>query len=610
MTMSSRRRRGARRFGAVVMVAFAALLAGGAPAGAHSSLNETRPANGAVIAQPPRELVLVFNESVSTTPNSVRLVDSNGEDLVLQQPVLSRDGDTSTLSATVDQALSDGWYGVQWQMLSADGHPISGSFTFSVGAAAATVEGELPSDPSAKFRLAADVLRTTGYLVTLLAIGLLIGASVLRPVPALAARSANFAAIAAVCGLFVNAAAIVNNAVLLNGGSFEQLGTTLLIALQTTAGTSLMLRISSLFALCTAVLLFSEARLRKLAGAIAALAAAAMAVSYAMSGHASVVNWKWVAGPALVAHLLAGAAWLGAMPAVAWVFRARHRLDDRTVSTVADRFSVLATVSLGVVFVAGLALAVSMFEKPSQITTRYGLSLLAKLAAVAVTAGFGAYNHFVALPRLRASVSDEAHAARQAAPETGEHANTGAAMTQSPARRHLAKLLRLEALAVVVVAVLTGLLTTSAAPAAGGAHNVHQGLDTGHHDGALDTTALDKLLDDLEPKIVQEGFDGGELEVSYRPGRVERTNQFTITVYDASGKQVSPQAVSVSFTHPETGIGPLRYDAEANEDGTFNVATRDLGLAGTWQMTLTLRLSALRSVDAVVEVTMKGADQP
>ncbi len=108
----------------------AALLVAG-PSTAHSYLKSVEPADGAVLDTPPPSLVLTFNEEVLTGTAQLRLT---GPDGAVQTPVRA---DANVVSATLPPDLGTGAYTLLWRVTSADGHPVSGRSTFTVGAAAA-----------------------------------------------------------------------------------------------------------------------------------------------------------------------------------------------------------------------------------------------------------------------------------------------------------------------------------------------------------------------------------------------------------------------------------------------------------------------------------------
>jgi methionine-rich copper-binding protein CopC len=109
-----------------------------APASAHNTLLSTTPEDGTKLASPPTEVRLVYNAAVSTKYAQVAVSDSAGK--------LWQQGDPRVSGETVTQPLkplADGTYTVAWRVISADGHPIDGSYEFQVG------EGT-PAEPRAE----------------------------------------------------------------------------------------------------------------------------------------------------------------------------------------------------------------------------------------------------------------------------------------------------------------------------------------------------------------------------------------------------------------------------------------------------------------------------
>lgn len=100
-----------------------------APAAPHPLLLESTPAAGSTIGAAPATLSLRFNNRVEKPLSRLRLLDERGEPLPLAVP--ASDGSADRLSAPLP-ALRPGAYRVEWQVLSTDGHVVSGRFTFRV----------------------------------------------------------------------------------------------------------------------------------------------------------------------------------------------------------------------------------------------------------------------------------------------------------------------------------------------------------------------------------------------------------------------------------------------------------------------------------------------
>src|SRR5699024_3321687 len=99
-------------------------------ADAHSALLEMEPAEDVVAEEPPSTLELRFNEPIDPDLAMVTIYDWNAKPVFTGNP----DGD-SELAPLLTFSLPDlkeGTYTVKWNIVSADGHPVDGSYAFSV----------------------------------------------------------------------------------------------------------------------------------------------------------------------------------------------------------------------------------------------------------------------------------------------------------------------------------------------------------------------------------------------------------------------------------------------------------------------------------------------
>ena len=147
----------------------ALLLATGKVAFAHADyVSSVPPANGSV-ATAPQKVVVVFSQELKPEGNTIRVTDARGNVVDGGDTALDRsDPDRKTIAVSLKSGLGDGAYKVEWTNASTDGHSESGSFTFTVGAAAASAPAALPrtggSEASLPFGLlAALALLTSGW---------------------------------------------------------------------------------------------------------------------------------------------------------------------------------------------------------------------------------------------------------------------------------------------------------------------------------------------------------------------------------------------------------------------------------------------------------------
>jgi copper transport protein len=98
------------------------------PALAHTEIEATVPADGAMIAAAPANVELTFSEPVRLTALSIQKDGANKQSLG-PLPAIT----TETFSVPLPEAIGDGHYVVTWRAMSEDTHVISGEFMFAVG---------------------------------------------------------------------------------------------------------------------------------------------------------------------------------------------------------------------------------------------------------------------------------------------------------------------------------------------------------------------------------------------------------------------------------------------------------------------------------------------
>ena len=107
-------------------LALATTIAFAPAASAHDELTSTTPKNGATVTSAPSSLELTFAEKPLAVGNQISVKAPNGSTSKATPKV-----DGSTVSAPF-AGHGDGAYTVTWRVVSSDGHPISGSYTFTL----------------------------------------------------------------------------------------------------------------------------------------------------------------------------------------------------------------------------------------------------------------------------------------------------------------------------------------------------------------------------------------------------------------------------------------------------------------------------------------------
>ncbi len=122
------------------------LVSGATAASAHNSLASTDPADGTTVAAAPATVTLTFNEPAQALGSQIRVTGPDGAVVSTGEVMLSG----STVAEQLVDARPAGTYTVAWRITSTDGHPISGSFTFTAtgAAGASTTTDPATTDPA------------------------------------------------------------------------------------------------------------------------------------------------------------------------------------------------------------------------------------------------------------------------------------------------------------------------------------------------------------------------------------------------------------------------------------------------------------------------------
>jgi len=112
-----------------LLVLWLMFLAAPERAWAHAVLVDANPGPGSVLDESPAQVELTFNERLES-PFSLEVRDGRGSVIGGERAAMSEDRRRISVSLP---RLDRGVYTVSYRVLSADGHPVSGSYVFSVG---------------------------------------------------------------------------------------------------------------------------------------------------------------------------------------------------------------------------------------------------------------------------------------------------------------------------------------------------------------------------------------------------------------------------------------------------------------------------------------------
>ncbi len=539
-------------------------LAAPASAWAHAALLRTSPSASVTLNQPPAMVTLTYSERVEARFSVVSVTDAGGHQQATappSHPPTNPDG-----VAVPVRHLPEGWYLVFWRVISADGHPVRGAFTFAVG----PNPGPAPQFviPSTSETAATPPLLIARWLVFLslaTAVGLLVMRLVLArslpsrvPGTSLRALSGALAVSIGVALVATPIYAVMATAKFALRSSFDLGGVVPLLRV-TTFGRGyldleLLLALLALAAWLAIKLDRPERRERPTVAILALLGAVATGLAALVvpsaAGHAAqaspwetTVFFDWL-------HLVSGSVWVGGLVGlvVLWLsLPGRRRVESLAV--VVPRFALTAFTAVSVLIATGIAEALKWLPTlGSLLDTAYGHALDVKLVLLAAALVLAAGNLVFALPRLIDA---------RTRPEIGP---TGATV--------LLRLVAGQVLLVVGALFAAGVLSSLPPPAKALAN-------------------LGAVAARVGPGPVKSTLESGpyRVTVNVSPNRAAVPNSFSIRV-TKDGKPVRGANVTARFTMLDMEMSQLAYHLPERSPGVFGRSAPALVMVGRWGLGL------------------------
>ena len=504
-----------------------------------------------MLPEAPDSVTFSFDEPVTLPSGGVQMFDSAGD--LVEGEAVSRD---KVITTDLPATLADGTYVVVWRAISADGHPIAGSLTFSIGVPSPVVAPpKLPEVDTGGVRTVLSITQGIGYVGLLVAVGLVLFVSwTLRGVRVDPRVREHLLRVAwAASGLAVLAAgfAIPLSGAYQQGLGLAQLGEAEVVDLAL-VGDDLLV-----FGLQAGGLLLALSSLQH--PRVAAVGAGAAGLSPVLVGHSRAIEPVWLLISTDVLHLSAGAVWLGGLLGLALTLGALSgRAHDAAL--VLSRFSAQAATALGLLAVTGTLMATQILGGWSPLfDTDYGRLVMIKVAIALVVASVAGFNRFLVLPGVREGM--------------------GHGQSRTAALR-VRQTVRAEAGLLVVLLGVTGFLVNQSpreiAP-------VRTPVDSRVSVGLLPEA---KVLATLAP-----GLRG--------------PNTLTIQVQDEAGEPLDSFAepsISIRAADDSVDLGPQAVVPAAAGTYTSEIV---LPTPGTWLVQVSLRTSEFDNPVTTVEITVR-----
>jgi copper transport protein len=558
--VSTRLRLRGRSLLAALLGALALLVVAAPAASAHAGLVSTSPAQGAVLAgDPPAEATLRFSEAVTTGLGAAKVLSGAG-DRADSGSVSTSDGGR-VVHVGLRPALADGTYVVVWRVVSADSHPIAGTFTFSIGApspvgAASRAAQAGPAVPDGPGRLL-GATRLLGFAALLVWVGGALFCLQLWPEGAADRTVRRVLAGAVVVELAAAAVALLAQGPYAAGRGLSAL----------TDGSLLSGVLQTRYGLAT--------------GGRVLLCAAAVAVGLRRRERLRAVS-TWIGGLVVVGIGLTGGRWT---PAVA--------------ARVLPRWSLLATGAVGALVLTGVVAALREVRSVGDLAgTAYGRLLVLKVVLVVLMLALGlAGRQWVS--RFHGDVPVRGLPRRQVVHAATESVLTSGGVPPVPTEADVAALrrsVRVETVLAAVVLAVTAVLVQTDPGTAASAAAAPAPRTLG---GALSGTALPGASEGFQATTKAGPLS---VQVFVHPASVG-VNALHVLTVGADGQTVDAAELTGALVGP-TGdrftVRPARVGAGVYEDDAVVLPT-----PGRYTLTLQVRVGEF-DVYPVVETLTVG----
>lgn len=379
-------------------------------ASAHAYIVKSAPAANEVLTAAPDQAVIQFNEPLQKAFHSIKVTDSSGATVSVGESRIP-EGEDSILEADLQHGLRSGVYSVQWKAVSADGHPVQGTYSFQIGGGSAS--GGAHTVTTSPDWPGADLVIIRWLFYTSLAFLAGIFCFQLLLLPAGAGNRPDWSS--RTIRLMLGSIAVLAVSFLLSlplqtgidagvgwSGVFADPALLLKMLRITSFGEVWLLQLlllAILIALTVAIPRIKDKDNAFIAGTVALLLTLAMLLAKSFIGHPAASEHKVLGIAMNFLHLGAASLWLGCLLAFAVLLPKEASLSaipaqrKQGYFAVIRRFSLWATGFVALILISGVYASLQYVPTwHSLLYTPYGKVLLAKCALLLVMLALAGWN--------------------------------------------------------------------------------------------------------------------------------------------------------------------------------------------------------------------------
>lgn len=544
------------RVGLLCMVLVLSLISSQTAHG-HASLLSSTPADGDQLGSAPADVVLEFSEPVGLVDGGTTLHSQSDSPIVL-----SPTSSGNLVTIPLGDHVGEGAYIVQWRVISADSHPISGTVSFTVGDAAIAGDVAIESDLPGWVELAQTASVAVKYFGLLASLGvLLVGWSLLRGDLAIVNRVALRLAAVGLAGVVLE----LPFAAMIQSGQVATSFADMRSAISALDSNTLVAGVIGAFFVGWALLTVWLPANSTNHWRIATMLLIASVLTLVLSGHTRTREPMWLMMLSDAIHVVVGAVWLGGIILLTLGLRGLWHGEGFSTAdqsaAVVSRFSTLAGYTALLVIVSGLAMAITILDSLDALwNTTYGVTLLIKVGLVGIVAALAAVNRFRLIPRIQADANN--------------------------ALSRLRRIVSLELVILVVVVGVTGSL-------------VHENPNVVADPPPTQSSTTTTLYEG------EEALDSNHTVRLKIESQSASTVTVTATIIDEDRNIVLPDAdLQLSWYMPANDLGPLTQEIPIDRSTGAYQGTITLPASGDWELGLQVRIDRFTDSRTTVEVVL------
>jgi len=512
-------------------------------ASAHAYIVKSTPSENEIMNQSPGKVAIQFDEEIQAAFHSLKVVDQTGK-RVDQNDAHINKKNQAMIEASLKPKLQDGTYTIQWNVISSDGHPISGTIPFQIGDAAKSGQQAVATTTGYTPHADMIIIRWLFYLSCSLFIGSLFFCFFIYKGKSFPFTNKVFRMLRySIQGLFISIILSLPLQTTIDAGLKWTNAIQFSMLMQTISDTKFghiwLVQIGLMIILSFITYFIIHSKAKKAWAYTGMLGLLALLVSKTFIGHATSFKYQSIGVTIDFLHMAAAALWIGSLLAIAILLRKK---EDETIYWLSiQRFSYWGAAFVVIIVATGVYESFQFIPTVNALFhTLYGQVIITKIILLIFMVGFALVNFIKGKSQKK---------------------------TLGPS---IWMEFMIGVIVFVFAAILTNLPTGLAAP------------------GDVQQTSVTK--------------DGYSITLNITPNKIGK-NEFKVDISQNGKKVQNLEQVTLSLICLDMDMGENKVQFTKNDLQNSKPVTGVLSMAGRWRVHVHGLTSSLENIDADFTIT-------